>query len=245
MKGRFYERDLAYVHDDGFGGPARSWAPVVLSLLKSQRTGNNLVVDLGCGSGILAEKLSRAGYEVEGIDSSAAFLMLARKRAPKARFRNESLFRVSIPSCAMVVSTGECLNYLFDPRSNQSGLLSLFRRIYAALDPGGLFIFDLADQGQVPPGQVIRNFTEGKGWIVLVEKIENPHNYVLTRRIITFRKIGTTWRRSEETHRQRLYKTAEILRILRAAGFQARTFPHRKAPWLSPAHTAFFARKIN
>lgn len=42
------------------------------------------MIDLGCGSGLWARKLSRADYEVVGYDISASMLAMARKRVPTA-----------------------------------------------------------------------------------------------------------------------------------------------------------------
>ena len=243
MRSSFYKEDLAHIHDTGFGGPALRWVSPLLSLLKRYRITGGLIVDLGCGSGILAKRMSESGYSVLGIDDSAAFIKLARKRSPMALFKRASLFETPIPPCASVVSTGECLNYLFDRRSNQIGLLRLFRRIYSALEPGGLLAFDLADPGQVPTGKGVRNFTQGDDWIVLVDKREDHRKHILTRRIITFRRTGTTWRRGEEVHRQRLYRPEEVVRLLKKAGFQPRLLPQWKNLWLPSGHTAFIARK--
>lgn len=44
------------------------------------------VLDLGCGSGRHAEELVKRGFEVVGVDRSAAMLSLARQRIPEARF---------------------------------------------------------------------------------------------------------------------------------------------------------------
>ncbi|MBW4632282.1 MAG: hypothetical protein KME30_10375 [Iphinoe sp. HA4291-MV1] len=63
-------------------------------------------------------------------------------------------------------------------------------------------------------------FTEGKDWVVLVEKKEDLEQETLTRRIITFRKVGEHYRRAEEVHHQRLYKATDVARELRQVGFQ-------------------------
>jgi hypothetical protein len=69
-------------------------------------------------------------------------------------------------------------------------LAQLFDRIYRALAPGGVFVFDLAEPGQVTTGNIAKGFSEGKDWIVLVEKTEDRDLATLMRRIVTFRKIG-------------------------------------------------------
>ena len=47
-------------------------------------------------------------------------------------------------------------------------LVSLFRRIYGALCPGGLLLFDVAEPGRVPGSGSSRTFVEGEGWAVHV-----------------------------------------------------------------------------
>ena len=53
-----YREDLAYIHDAGFGALARSAAPVLLEDLRRRGVDGGLVIDLGCGSGILSEAVS-------------------------------------------------------------------------------------------------------------------------------------------------------------------------------------------
>ena len=103
----WYGEDLAYIHDAGFGGFALGVAPGILEILTQNGIRDGLIVDLGCGSGILARELIEDGYRVLGIDISEAMIDLARKKAPDAEFWIASLFETDIPSCAAVTSTGE------------------------------------------------------------------------------------------------------------------------------------------
>ncbi|HWP41855.1 MAG TPA: class I SAM-dependent methyltransferase, partial [Blastocatellia bacterium] len=142
-----------------------------------------------------------------------------------------------------VTSLGECFNYLFDSRGGSPPLARLFRRVYGSLAPGGVFIFDIAEPGQVRGGAVNRVFTEGEDWIVLVEKQEDPKQRLLTRRIISLRKLGDRYRRSDEVHRQRLYKSTEVASELRRAGFRVRMVRSYGEHPLPEARAAFIARK--
>ena len=237
----YYKEDLAFIHDVGFRDHALKSAPGILEILRRSKILDGLVVDLGCGSGLLARELTKSQYKVLGIDLSEAMIRIARRRVPEAEFRIESLFKADIPPCNAVTSIGECLNYLFDSSNDSQALAQLFRRVYAALAPGGVFIFDIAEQGQVAEGTATRGFTEAEDWIVLVEKEEKQGS--LTRRIISFRKAGKHYRRSDETHRQRLYKSKEIAGQLRQAGFIAQTVRSYGDYNLPKAHAAFIARK--
>lgn len=247
----WYKEDLAYIHDVGHGDFALGSAPGIVEILRRSGIERGLVVDLGCGSGILARELTKARYRVLGIDISESMIAIARRRAPKAEFRLGSLFKAQIPPCQAVTSIGECFNYLFDSDNDREALFRLFRRVYGALTPGGVFIFDIAEPGQVARGAISRGFAKGRDWAVLSEKEEDWEHRELIRRITCFRKVGRKvgrevgqcYRRSEETHRQRLYKAADVASELRRAGFSVRTMRAYGAYPLPRAHAAFAARK--
>lgn len=239
----WYKEDLAFIHDVGFADYALKSAPGILEILKQNQIHTGLVVDLGCGSGLWAQQLTQASYDVLGIDISESMIAIAQTRAPKAEFRVESLFHAKIPPCNAVTSVSEVLNYLFDPANDRKGLSQLFARIYDALTPGGLFIFDIAEPGQVAQGTTIKNFVEGDDWIVLTQKEDNQELRLLTRRIISFRKVGEQYRRSDEVHRQQLYKSTDIVTELRQVGFQVETSHSYGQYSLPKAHTAFIASK--
>jgi SAM-dependent methyltransferase len=210
-----YDEDLAYTHDRGFGHIAEAAAGYVLTLLPAHAS----VVELGCGSGITARRLTDAGHDVLGIDQSPALIALARERAPDARFTVGSFVSEPLPECDAVLAIGEVLNYLFDEGNTRAALPKLFARIQTALRPGGLFLFDLAGPG-LPHGDGDRHFSAGPDWAVGVAY--RREGDLLTRHITSFVQRGAGYRRSEEVHRQRVYRPAEILPLLRAAGLSAR-----------------------
>ncbi|WP_413160137.1 class I SAM-dependent methyltransferase [Capilliphycus salinus ALCB114379] len=189
---QFYSEDLAYIHDVGFGELAENSASFLLNLLQQQEQKKGLIVDLGCGSGILAQQLYRAGYEVFGIDISGDLIAIACQRVPRAKFHVESIFTANIPACIAVTAIGECLNYLFDENNTKTQRFNLFQRVYEALDVGGLFLFDIAEPGRVFGEESYRNFRQTEDWAVLVYGEENQQQKRLTRWITTFRKVWRT-----------------------------------------------------
>jgi len=207
-----YGEDLAHIHASGFTALAETAAPVVVELLRGAGIDRGLVVDLGCGSGITSRALVNAGYEVLGIDTSRPMLARARSAAPGARFRHASFVDEPLPTCVGVLAVGEVLSY------TTRGLEPVFRRVYRALRPGGLFVLDMAGPGRGPA----RTWAEGPDWAVLVDAEEDPRRRLLTRRMTTFRRIGGGWRRGRETHQQRLHPSAEIAKHLRRVGFRVR-----------------------
>lgn len=169
-------------------------------------------MEAGCGSGTLAKHLTDAGHRVVGIDASAAMIRLARAHAPEARFRVESLETARVAPCDVVIAVGETITYLRSPRS----VRQFFERVSRALTPGGLFLFDFiesAERRTYPPKS-----RAGDDW-ALVAEARLGRGRVLTRRITTFRKIGSTYRKSHEIHRVRIYSRTEIGAELDRCGF--------------------------
>jgi SAM-dependent methyltransferase len=226
----FYGEDLAHVHDSGFGFVARAAAHTLVEELGRADYRDGLVVDLACGSGITTELLSGTGYDVLGIDISADQLEIARRRAPGARFELGSLFDAELPPCVAVAIVGEGLCYGADERAGRDAARGVFERTHAALAPGGLLLFDVVEPGREQP-EPRRRWMEGDGWLVCVEAWEA--NRVLQRRIVTFRRDGDTWRRSDEHHTQHELERDEVLADLDAAGFDARVLDGDYAGFLA------------
>lgn len=239
----WYGEDLAYIHDVGHAEFALESAPGILEILDRNGKRDGLVVDLGCGSGLWARELVNAGYGVYGVDISEAMIEIARRRTPEAEFRTGSLFDVGIPSCVAVTAVSEVLNYLFDTENEELGLGRLFRRVYDALVPGGVFVFDVLCPGQVPPGTRAKGFRVGEDWAVLSEREENAERGTMERRIVSFRKVGELYRRGEEVHRVRLYDPSVLSAELEQAGFRVQSMPSYGDLPLSENHTAFVASK--
>jgi hypothetical protein len=142
-------------------------------------------------------------------------IRLARRRVPGATFVRGSFLDARLPRCEAVTAIGEPINYL----DRRESFLRVFRKVFRALSPGGVFIFDVyepASSGRVLPGTHARVEDE---WAVFVKTREEPAKHTLVRQITSFRKRGGTYRRTEETHRLRLYRGVEVARWLRSVGF--------------------------
>ena len=72
--GPYYRRDLALAHHLGYGFHAEACAPGILALLEPVRARGGLVLELGCGSGLLTRELIGAGHRVIATDASPAIL---------------------------------------------------------------------------------------------------------------------------------------------------------------------------
>jgi SAM-dependent methyltransferase len=213
----YYREDLALVHHLGFGFHADACTPGILALLEPVRGG--LVLELGCGSGLLTRSLVEAGHRVIATDASPAMLALARETAPAAEIRPLVLPDDAIPACDAVVSIGHALSYLPDEPSIQRALGAAAD----ALRPGGVLALDLCDlrygelrQEEPPYGRV------DDDWAI-VTRFALPQPNVFVREITAFlRNDDGTWRRDDERHENVLVDTAAVPALLRDRGVEAR-----------------------
>lgn len=197
-----YETDLAFIHHEGFSEFSELASVGIIDLLPR----GGVVVDIGCGSGVLARELTRAGFTVFGFDASPAMIELARTTAPDARFAVATFADAQLPPCDGIVSAGEVLNYgTFDE------VRAFLAHASAALRPGGVLLFDVAERGSYPPHDERR--AGGEGWSVIA--IKDSDGAHLTRRVLTFREIDGEVRRSEEVHELELYDRSAMLDLLR------------------------------
>jgi SAM-dependent methyltransferase len=102
-------------HGRLWGARARAWAdyqegtvrPVFEAVLERTRVGpGTRYLDVGCGSGMVAEMAAARGAEVFGIDAAEAMLSIARSRAPRGDFRQGDLEALPFADGTFDVVTG-------------------------------------------------------------------------------------------------------------------------------------------
>lgn len=211
----YYGADLALVHHLGFGSHAENVAPGVLALLRPVLERRGLVVELGCGSGILTKRLVEAGHRVIATDASPAMLDLAREHAAGAEFRSLVFPEDPIPEADAIVAVGHPLSYLPDANAVLSSLASAAR----ALCAGGVLAVDLCDlewasaRRNAPPYARVEH-----DW-ALVTRFSSPSPDRFVRDITTFVRLPDgAFRRSDEHHENVLMRTVDLPEFLARHG---------------------------
>jgi SAM-dependent methyltransferase len=227
----YYRRDLALVHHLGFGFHADDCAPGILALLEPVRERAGLVVEIGCGSGLLTRHLIDGGHRVVATDASPAMLELARDLVPDA----EGLQRLvlpndPIPPADAIVGVGHALNYLPDEAAVEQALIA----IAEALRPGGVLAIDLCDLEWGEERRDAPNHGRvSDDWAIVTEySLPRPNQFV--RQMATFlRNDDGSWRRDDERHDNVLIDTAGVPALLARHGVDAtiaRSFGSERLP---------------
>lgn len=223
MGAPYYRRDLALVHHLGFGFHADRTAPGILALLEPVRERGGLVLELGCGSGLLTRHLVDAGHRVVATDASPAMLELAREHAPGAEdVRRVTLPDDPLPAADAVVSVGHVISYLPDAAAVDRALVAAAK----ALNPGGVLAVDLCDLSYAEARLDVPSFGRaGDDWAIVTE-YERPAPERFVRRMAVFvRAADGTWRRDDERHDNVLVDTSEVPALLARHGVDAELRP--------------------
>ena len=215
----YYRDDLALVHHRGFGFHADACAPGILRLLEPVRQRNGLVVEIGCGSGLLTTYLVDAGLRVVATDASDSMLNLARTHVPgTVGIRRVTLPDDPVPPADAIVGVGHALNYLDDEAQVEQAIVALA----TALRPGGIMAIDLCDLewGALRVNQPPKVWRT-EDWALMTEtSVPEPNRFV--RNMTTFvRQEDGTWRRDDERHDNVLIDTSKVPELLALHGVEA------------------------
>ncbi|MCU1324815.1 MAG: Methyltransferase type 11 [Bryobacterales bacterium] len=177
---------------------------------------NAKILDLCCGDGRLAARLTQRGYVVTGVDGSPDMLEIARRNAPSARFVLGDARQLRIPGeFEAVVSTFDSLNHVL----KADELRAVFRGVHQLLAKDGSFVFDL-NREEAYVELWPQTFPLVRPDVVTVNQSDYDRKQGLaTCRIVQFRNTAAGWQRSDFTLTQRHHPRAAVISALQQAGF--------------------------
>ena len=189
-------------------------------LLKREGLAPRTAVDLACGTGSVTLLLAEKGLQVTGVDMSEERLCVAAQKAEGAQNRPlfvcQKLQQLYLPrGVDLAVCALDSLDYIINPAHCKEAI----RRVYKALNPGGCFIFDVntPEKLRAMDGQVFLDEDEDV-YCVWRGEFDDETN-ICTYWMDLFQKIGSSWQRSYEEHREYAYSAEQLIEYLKAAGF--------------------------
>ena len=189
-------------------------------ILKREGLRPRTAVDLACGTGSVTAILAKKGLQVTGVDMSEEMLTVAQQKAPELdnqpRFVCQPLQELRLPrGVDMTVCALDSLDYITDPKDCKEAI----RRVYKALNPGGIFIFDVntPEKLRAMDGQV---FLDEDDDVYCVWRGEfDEQTNICSYGMDLFQRRGAVWERSFEEHCEYAYSAQQLTGYLKAAGF--------------------------
>ena len=189
-------------------------------ILKREGLKPRTCVDLACGTGSVTAILAKKGLRVIGVDLSEEMLTVAQQKAMELenmpRFICQPLQELWLPrGVDMAVCALDSLDYITDPDDCAEAI----RRVYKALNPGGIFIFDVntPEKLRAMDGQVFLDEDEDVYCVWRGEFDEETN--ICSYGMDLFQRKGEIWERSFEEHREYAYSQEQLVGYLKAAGF--------------------------
>ncbi len=209
--------------------PYGEWQGRITELLRGYGIKDGLVLDLGCGTGVMTRLLAQAGYDMIGVDSSAEMLGVAME-SEEAGARDILYLQQDMREFELygtvraVVCVCDSLNYVLE----EEELLEVFRLVNNYLDPGGIFLFDMNTPHTYRDVLGETTIAESREeasfiWENEFDEASQVNRYDLT---VFIREEGLAadgadlYRKYEETHFQRAYPARRVLELLAEAGME-------------------------
>ena len=207
---------LAGVYDEVVADPCHGdLAGFLDALFAAGEEAVGSVLDVCCGTGLLAAELTARGYDVTGVDASAAMLARARRLlGPRAR-----LIRATLPDLPLettfdaVTCTLDGFTYLAP-----AALAPTVEATARVLRQGGWLVFDVhtdAMMALTSSRPVVSGEQQGHQFVIVAEV--DPHARTCDTRIeVTANGAASPF---SEQHRQHFHRDTHIRSALVHAGF--------------------------
>jgi SAM-dependent methyltransferase len=215
---RYSEYDaLAPVYDAQWRFFVKRILPVLDRLVLARLEAGASVLDVCCGTGLLASELLARGFHVTGLDGSSEMLAIARGSAPRGEFvladARDFAFDRDFDAA---VSTFDSLNHILSVPELQA----VFDNVRRSLRQGGRFVFDLnleagfVDRWNGQSADVRPDLTcIGRATFDPVTRLAQTH-------FTLFLPDSNRWTRRDVVLTQRCFAEQEVIDCLLAAGFQ-------------------------
>lgn len=215
---------LAEYYDRLNGADHKGYADFVKRVFELYGTGKeNILLDLGCGTGAMTLELAKLGYDMIGADISPDMLSQASERAYDAEesilFLLQDMRSFELYGTVQgIVCANDGINYL----TEKEDVLKCFSLIRNYLEPDSVFIFDVNSEYRFNEVFAKRDFfiDDGDvcmGWKSQMHKKSGICEFFLS--VFTENEDGS-YQRLNEIQREKLWTDDELDQMLTQSGLE-------------------------
>ncbi|MBC7235562.1 MAG: class I SAM-dependent methyltransferase [Chloroflexi bacterium] len=196
--------------------------PYLGKLLERHPARGKVLLELACGTGTTAIGLAEAGWRVYGVDGSPQMLAQARAKAEglnlDVHWSCQDMRRFFLPERVYLATClYDSMNYML----TSEDLFTVFRQVYRALMPGGLFLFDMNTAYALSTlWNDTTYFTDSPDLSVVMRSIYDERQQRSTVVVTCFQRVNELYRKIVERHTEQAYPPEQIATLLLDAGFR-------------------------
>lgn len=205
--------------------PYDKWAEYLHEIMEEYNIREGTLLELGCGTGNMTERLAAFGYDMIGVDNSEDMLELAMEKRLKTGhdilylLQDMQSFEL-YGTVKAVISVCDSVNYVTD----EAELKEVFRLVNNYLDPRGIFIFDFNTEYKYREILGDRVIAEERDecsfiWDNYYNEQDKINEYELTL-FVQSREDRELYRKYQEVHYQRAYTLEKIKTLIEKAGLR-------------------------
>ncbi|GAB2483320.1 class I SAM-dependent methyltransferase [Alkalibacterium psychrotolerans] len=183
---------------------------------------SDTILELGCGTGILGIMLTKAGYDLTGLDLSEEMLSLAYDR----QIEEDTFFPLiqrdmrdlsELPEYDSVICYSDALCYMTDEQE----LLTVFKEVQSSLESEGVFLFDVHSVYKISEFLETSFHAEVENIFFAWDSYEGNHPHSVEHHLSFFVHTELDkYQRFEEIHKERTYPLETYRDLLEKAGFR-------------------------
>jgi 2-polyprenyl-3-methyl-5-hydroxy-6-metoxy-1,4-benzoquinol methylase len=201
-----------------------AWVDYIQAIWEKEKVSPKLILDLGCGTGNVSQRLAKKGYSMIGIDISEEMLMIAKAKAQKEGL--DILYLMQDMREFELYGTVNCIISLFDSLNyitEEEDLLQVFSLVNNYLHPGGLFLFDLNTEYKFRHVLGQNVFAESREdaayiWENYYDEEEGINEFYMN--FFIQEKNGQRYERKEEWHYEKAYSIETIKKLIEKSGME-------------------------
>ena len=180
------------------------------------------VLEMACGTGNLSYYLAKEGYKLTCFDLSSDMLSMAYDKLRKyknVKIMNQNMIDFNLnQKFDSVIAICDSINYI----TEKEDLLKTFKNVWNHLEDEGVFIFDINSYYKLKSIIGDNTFVDDREsifytWQNHYDNITDICEFYLT---FFISDDGENFERFDEEHREKAYRTEEIIELLKEVGFK-------------------------
>ncbi len=201
-----------------------AWVKYIINIFGKYNCTPKSILDTACGTGNISIPLSKAGYEVWGVDISEDMLSIAENKTrlekQKIKYLKQDISSLNVNrKFDAVLCMCDGVNYIIE----EDNLSEYFRNVFNLMENNGIFIFDISSYSKLYETLGNNVLYQDKNNIFYIwDNIFNENDSTIEMNITFFVPYNDLYKKFEEFHIQKAYKEEELTELLTDAGFVIR-----------------------